>query len=173
MKLIVGINGNYNNSISYTNGRLLNVGNYYIQPSVRLLYISDAYEGDLNASYRTSIVDNPAAISNTLQTYSVVQSGAIALPFKTKLVYYISYTYNMGLAADLQKDFLLVNASLDKTFDKPKGVSIRLQAFDIFNNYPTVTRTVGDNYFEDREVNRVGSYYVLSLVYKFTKGARR
>ncbi|MBS1778642.1 MAG: TonB-dependent receptor [Bacteroidetes bacterium] len=173
MKLITGINGNYNNNISYTNGTLLNVGSYYIQPSVRLLYISDAYEGDLNASYRTSIVDNPAAISNTLQTYSVVQTGAIALPFKTKLVYYVSYMYNIGLASDLQRDFLLVNASFDKNFDHPRGFSIRLQAFDIFNNYPTVTRTVGDNYFEDRGVNRVGSYYMLSLVYKFTKGKTR
>src|SRR5690606_24825621 len=99
------------------------------------------------------------------QTHTFSTDGTFFLPFDLKLGYFINYVYNLGLAENFDKDFMLVNLRLDKTFNKPKGLSVRLQAFDIFNNYPNVQRVVVDNYFEDKSFNRIGSYFMLSVIY--------
>ena len=49
-----------------------------------------------------------------------------------------------------------------------RRLGLRVQAFDVFNNYPTVQRNIADNYYEDVAVNRIGSYLMFSVVYKFT-----
>lgn len=168
LKATFSLNGGYSNNITITNGQQLNIGNYNLQPSVRMVYLSDKwYEGDFSYSYRVNGVENPTTATNILQTHNVSSTGTITLPLNFKFTYYINYVLNDGLSAGLDKDFFLVNAMLDKSFDKPRGFSVRLQAYDVFNNYPNVQRVVGDNYFEDRAVNRVGSYYMCSIVYRF------
>lgn len=156
-------------NVTVTNGQVLPVENYNFQPSARLVFNSiDWYEGDIGYNYRYNTVSSATAGSTVLQTHTVSTDGTFFLPFDLKLGYYINYVYNLGLAENFDKDFMLVNLRLDKTFTKPKGLSVRLQAFDIFNNYPNVQRVVADNYFEDKSFNRIGSYLMLSVIYKFS-----
>lgn len=164
------------NNVTIVNGVERQVANYTLSPSFRLTCYTDKwYEGSLNYSYRWNKVDGTTQnneqnqqADNVLQAHDVTHDGTFILPKGFRLSYYLSYMVNKGLAQSFQQEFFLANLMLNKTFDKPKGLSIRVHAFDIFNNYPTVQRSITDNYFEDTEVNRIGSYFMFSLIYKFT-----
>lgn len=163
------------NNVTIVNGVQRDIANYTLSPRFRLTAYTDKwYEGGLNYSYRWNKVagqqSNMSTLQsdNTLQTHDLTHDGTFMLPYGFRASYYLSYMINNGLTQSFQQEFFLVNLMLDKNFEKPRGLSLRLHAFDIFNNYPTVQRSVTDNYFEDLAVNRIGSYLMFSVVYKFT-----
>lgn len=165
----VSLSGTLGNNVVVTNSVLQNIGNRNVQPKLSINYYSDNwYEGGLSYSYRWNSVESSANINNIFQTHDLTHDGTFTLPMGFRCSYYLVYMENVGLNQEFQQKFLLMNATLDKSFENIKGLSIRLQAFDILNNYPTVQRNVSDNYYEDVSVNRIGSYYMLSLVYRFT-----
>lgn len=171
-KLLTGtfsINGNVSNNVTIVNGQLQKIANYTIAPSFRLTsYSGKWYEGSLNYSYRWNKVEGAAQANNLVQSHDLAHDGTFIIPGGFRLSYYFSYMVNKGLSQGFQQQFFLANAMLDKKFNKPRGLSLRLQAFDVFNNYPTVQRNIADNYYEDVSVNRIGSYFMFSMVYKFT-----
>lgn|GEM_PF-1595154 len=157
------------NNVTIVNGQLQKIANYNLAPGFRMTYYTDKwYEGSIDYDYRWNKVEGASQSNNIMESHSVTHDGTFIFPAGIRLSYYFSYMVNTGLAQGFQQEFFLANAMLDKTFKKPKGLSIRIYAFDVFNNYPTVQRTVNDNYYEDVSVNRVGSYIMCSLVYKFT-----
>lgn len=165
----VSFSSGWSNNISFVNGQLQEVSNYTVAPRLRInSYSGKWYEGSLSYNYRWNKVAGGAQNNNLLQSHDLTHDGTFILPKRFRASYYISYMVNKGLSQDFQQQFFLTNIMLDKTFEKPKGLSLRVQAFDVFNNYPTVQRNVGDNYFEDIEVNRIGSYIMFSVIYKFT-----
>jgi hypothetical protein len=79
------------------------------------------------------------------------------------------YTINQGLAAGVQKNIALLNASLEKEVFKKKNGVIRLAGFDIFNQNTNVSRTVDNNLITDRRTNRLTQYFMLSFTYRLNK----
>lgn len=164
----------YSNNVNQTNGVLQNIKNYSYTPGVRLTsYTAKWFEGSLNYDYNRNKVTGAQQTqsltnNNLYQTHSLAHDGAVIFPAGFRFAYYLDYTFNKGLAQNFQQEFFLVNMMLNKSFSKPAGLSIRLQAYDVFNNYPTVQRSVSDNYYEDVSVNRLGNYFMLSIIYKFT-----
>lgn len=170
IKATAGIASGVTKNITITNGSLQPVRNYNYQPSLKFLFSSlKWFEGDLNYQYRYSNIEAATAVANNVvQSHTLSANGVFFLPWDVKPGVFINYTANKGLAANFDRDFLLVHLKVDKTFDKPRGLSARVQVFDVFNNYPNVQRTFGDNYYEDRSYNRIGSYLMLSLIYRFS-----
>jgi outer membrane receptor protein involved in Fe transport len=165
----VYIRGDMNKNISIVNGRIQELTNYSLSPSMKLTaFVEKIYEGSLTYQYRYNTVENTLRKNNTNVIHTIMHEGTISFPLEIRASYYINYINNSGLAKNLQQEFLLTNISLEKSFLKPKGWIIRLSSFDIFNNYPTVQRNIGDNYYEDVSVNRLGRYLMLSVIYKFT-----
>ncbi len=162
-------NGNQSNNIVITNNNKQIIPNQSAGGTMRIIFNGlDWYEGDVSYNYRVSKITNTAGITNSLQTQIINSSGTFTLPLQIRFIYFLNYIKNDGLLGNANPDFILVNATLEKTFSKPKGVCVRAQGFDVFNNYPNVQRSFGDNYFEDREANRLGRFFMLSLIYKFT-----
>lgn len=170
LKASISMNGNLSRNITLTNNLLQAVTNYNYQPSLKLIFTSISwYEGDINYNYRFNNISSATTQTPTLlQTHNISGSGTFFLPAGFKLGYALAYIVNTGLSKGLEQDFLQVNLRADKTFKNIRGLSARIQAFDILNNYPNVQRTVGDNYYEDRTFNRLGSYYMLSIIYRFS-----
>lgn len=158
-----------NNRVTVVNGARQVLENISFAPSLSLRYYSQGiYSGSLNYQYRINSTDG-VSVGNTLQNHNISHIGTFNLPFKITLSYYLSYILNDGYSSDLQKDFLLVNMGVDKTFTKVKGLALRINAFDLINSYPTVNRTFNSNYIEDRTTNRLGRYLLFSVIYKFNK----
>ncbi|MCB9044705.1 MAG: outer membrane beta-barrel protein [Chitinophagales bacterium] len=169
LKGTMGLSVNVTNNVSIVNGSLQRIANYNISPKARLSYYTGKwYDGSLDYSYNRREVTGLSQPNSLVQSHILAHDGTFIFSYGFRLSYYINYISNKGIAQNLQQDFFLTNIMFDKTFNKPHGLSLRLYAFDIFNNYPTVQRTIGDNYYEDVSVNRIGSYYLFSIVYKFT-----
>lgn len=163
------LSGNLTNNVTIINGQLQEIVNYTLTPGFRLTcYTNKWYEGSVNYNYRWNKVQGGTQTNNLMEMHDLTHDGTFIFPKGIRLSYYLSYMVNKGLAQGFQQEFFLANLMLDKTFTKPKGLSLRLHAFDVFNNYPTVQRNIADNYYEDVAVNRIGSYLMFSIVYKFT-----
>jgi len=162
-------NGNQSSNITITNGVQQLIPNTTWGATARLSFNNiDWYEGDLSYSLRNNRLTTISGITNNLQTHTVSATGIFTLPLQFRIIYFINYIHNEGLTASYNPDFMLFNGTVEKSFNKPKGVTLRVQGFDVFNNYPNVQRTFGDNYYEDRLANRLGRFFIFSLVYKFT-----
>ena len=160
------------NRVVIINNVTNNLKTYEIRPTLRLSYTSKkSLETNLTCMYRWSEV-GAVNSKNILRGLNVLHESNIGLPFKFRWSYNVSYTYNNGINSNFQQSFLLVSTSIDKSFEKMRKLSLRFQVFDIFNDYPTVSRRVGDSYFEDISVNRLGRYMLFSVIYKFTSFPR-
>jgi hypothetical protein len=166
IKASAGMQSGVANNITITNGVLQPVRNYNYRPSARLTFnFTSLYEGDISYAYSHSEGSGQSGFNTTLIAHTLTASGILFFPYNIKFNYYLNYVSNKGVA--YRQDFLLLNASVDKSFNKPKGLSLRLQGYDVLNKYPNFTRSYGDNFFEDRTVNRLGSYYMFSIIYRF------
>ncbi len=161
--------GNQSSNITITNGVQQLIPNTTWGASARLSFNNiDWYKGDISYNIRNNRLTTISGTTNDLQTHTVSVTGIFTLPLQFRIIYFINYIHNEGLTASYNPDFMLFNGTVEKSFNKPKGVTLRLQGFDVFNNYPNVQRTFGDNYYEDRQANRLGRFFIFSLVYKFT-----
>lgn len=161
--------GNQSSNITITNGVQQLIPNTTWGLAARISFNNiDWYEGDITYNIRNNRLTTISGITNDLQTHTVAATGTFILPLQFRIIYFINYIHNEGLTASYNPDFMLFNGTIEKSFNKPKGVTLRAQGFDVFNNYPNVQRTFGDNYYEDRQANRLGRFFIFSLVYKFT-----
>ncbi len=79
------------------------------------------------------------------------------------------YTLNQGLAAGVTRNIALLNGSLEKELFKKKNATLRLQAFDIFNQNINVNRSVSANFITDSRVNRLAQYFMVGFVYRLNR----
>ncbi|MEZ5016051.1 MAG: outer membrane beta-barrel protein [Flavipsychrobacter sp.] len=169
LRFTTSISSSWQNNVNIINNIIQKRKNYTVTPNIYLNYLSDdIYEGNIRYGYNWNKTITTNSTNNLLQTHSLSQQGTFHLPFNIKWEYDLSYIVNNGLNQSFEQEFFLVNTSLYKEFKKINGLFISLQAYDIFNNYPTVQRNINDNYYEDISVNRIGSYYMVSLIYRFT-----
>jgi hypothetical protein len=164
----ISANTGYTNNIVIANNQLLNLPNTYYSLAAKLVFtFGEWYEGDITYNYSNTNIQSTNNTSNVLQKHAVVNTATFTLPYKIRFIYYLNYIHNEGLTAAYNPDFVLVNATVEKSFFKSGSLVVRVQGFDVFNNYPNLQRTFGDNYYEDRSVNRLGRFFMFSLIYKF------
>ncbi len=79
------------------------------------------------------------------------------------------YLLNQGLAAGVQQNVALLNASLEKEVFKNKNGIFRLAGFDIFKQNTSVSRNISTNFITDTRTNRLTQYFMLSFTYRLNK----
>lgn len=79
------------------------------------------------------------------------------------------YLLNQGLAAGVQQNVALLNASLEKEVFKNKNGIFRLAGFDILKQNTNVSRTINSNFITDTRTNRLTQYFMLSFTYRINK----
>jgi hypothetical protein len=79
------------------------------------------------------------------------------------------YTINRGLAEGVTRNIALLNGSLEKELFKKKNATLRLQAFDIFNQNININRSVNANFITDTRVNRLAQYFMVGFVYRLNR----
>jgi hypothetical protein len=83
--------------------------------------------------------------------------------------YDIDKTLNDGLSANVNSNPLIINATLEKQFLSRKNLSLKLQAFDLMNENIGLNRSVSATGFTDTRSNRLGRYFMISLVFRLNK----
>lgn len=77
--------------------------------------------------------------------------------------YNLSKTVNSGFDNSIIKNPTILGAHAEYRFLKGNNARLRLEVFDLLNQNTGISRDVFDNLIIDRQTNRLGQYFMLSL----------
>lgn len=76
-----------------------------------------------------------------------------------------NHQYFTGLSEGFDQNFVLMNGGLGYKFLKERRAELRLEVFDLLNQNVSVQRVFSDVYIEDREVNVLRRFVMLTFTY--------
>jgi hypothetical protein len=165
---------NYNHNINLIDSAR-NVGNNLIaSPGFRFEFNpKEWFEWDFGARYtlNSARYSLPGQQDLDFSSWSLTSNSRIDVTGGWTLRYDFEYILNSGLAAGVNANVALLNASLEKTLFKKKNGFLRLSGFDIFNQNKNVSRTVNGNSITDTRVNRLTRYFMLTFTYRLNRFA--
>ena len=171
-RLSFGLNGGFNNSISYANGQLNTIVTKSTGPSMTYSYIMDDVI-DISLSARYSFSKTSNEISPNLNTnYLTKVFGADMtnyLPLNIVLNQSLNYAINSGRAEGFNTAVPIWNASVSKFFMKNKRAEIKMSAFDLLNKNIGISRNVSQNQIVDRSYNVINQYFLFTFTYSLQK----
>jgi hypothetical protein len=162
----------YNSGKQFINGSENKIKTLGLGPTLNVdanptewLSLSTGVEYRINSA-KYSLV--PAQNTNYLsQEYNV--SADLQLPKSFFFSTDFSYTINNQLAAGFNRNIAIWNASISKQFMKYKRGELKLAVSDLLNNNSGVSRNTNQNYIEDREVNTLKRFFLMSFTYSLSK----
>ncbi|MGL6267045.1 MAG: outer membrane beta-barrel protein, partial [Chitinophagaceae bacterium] len=167
-KYVFSLNGtiNYNHNVTLIDS-VRNVGNNILVSQGAALEFNYKEFFEMDGGVRYSL--NSARYSLTDQQNLDFSSWAFTTNSRLDLKdgwvfrYDFEYTFNDGLAADVNQNLAILNASLEKTIFKKKNGFLRLSAYDIFKQNTNISRTVSGNFITDTRTNRLTRYIMLTF----------
>jgi hypothetical protein len=167
-----GLNGGFNNNVSYSNGILNTIEVKSAGPSFTYTFNLDEVM-DLNLTARHSYSTTKNAINKALNTNYVtrIYSADVTnyLPFEMVLNQSLNYTINEGRAPGYNTSVPIWNASISKFFMKNKRAELKISAFDILNKNVGVSRNVSQNQIVDQSYNVINQYFLVGFTYSLQK----
>jgi hypothetical protein len=172
----IRLNGNagYNRNVSFAD----NIKNLAREASIRQglgLQINPGnwLEFSPTFSYRLSNIDYtlPTNTDVRIHTYSIDVDGSMFFLKNRSLIWRFSgfKNFNSGYWGPLNENPLVVNTSLEKNFLKDRSATLRLQAFDLFDQSNNINRFMMDNGFADVSTNRLTRYFMLTLTMRVNR----
>ena len=141
-----GFNYNKDKFDMGVNGSLTyNTAKYTLQKNLNTEYFTQVYSADFNYTFKKDII--------------------VSTDFDLLI--------NSGRADGFNQSIPMWNASISKQFLKKKEAEIKITVLDLLNQNKSITRTVGDNYFEDNRTNVIRRYFLVSFVYNLRRMAGR
>lgn len=80
-----------------------------------------------------------------------------------------TYTVNSQRAAGFNLKVPIWNASISKQFLKFNRGELKLSAYDLLNRNAGISRNTSQNYIEDKEVNTLRRFFMLTFIYSLNK----
>ena len=177
-KFVISLNGimNFNHNVNYVDN-LRSIGkNLIIGQGVNFEFNHKEWlEFTAGTNYNLNSVSysNPANNSNLenekYSSWGITSNASINVRKRWVLRYDFDYTINNGLTGGLGTNVAIMNASLEKQLFKKKNGIIRFQAFDLFNQNSTISRSVSATSIIDSRTNRLNRYFMLSFTYRLQK----
>ena len=167
-----GINGGFNNNISYANGLLNTIVTKSAGPSFSYTFqLEEVIDIDLSTRYSFSKTNNAINAGLNTNYLTKVFSADVTnyLPFNFILNQSMNYTVNSGRAAGFNTAVPIWNVSISKYFMKNKRAELKMSAFDLLNKNIGISRNVSQNQIVDQEYNVINQYFLLSFTYSLQK----
>ena len=170
--LQVGSGLTYNKGKQFINKAANNISTLTLRPGVGLdINPNDKLSLNIGANYglnRTKYSLESALDNNYLsQEYNT--SVDWQLPKNFFISTEFTYTINSQRAEGFNTNVPMWNASLSKQFLKYNRGELKISATDLLNRNTGITRSTNQNYIEDREVNTLKRYFLLSFTYSLSK----
>lgn len=190
--LMFNANASYTNNIGYSSSvaydattnteSLTTVRNVaktlLITPGIRFRTdITDVIDAQFSTSYSINTINNSILASNFIN--SSARTLNLGLNGKNYLWknYTVSYDYTKliysGYNGVNQKNPNLLNAYVERRFLKKNAATVRLAAYDLFNQNTGYTYTPSGQGYTVQNVNRLGRYYLLTFSLRLQKFAGR
>jgi hypothetical protein len=113
------------------------------------------------------------SVQSVLNTTYISQEYNTSVDWQLPQHFFLStdftYTINSRRAAGFNTNIPMWNASISKQFLKFNRGELKLSAYDLLNRNVSITRTSNQNYIEDREVNTIRQYFLVSFTYSLNK----
>jgi hypothetical protein len=149
-----------------------------VTPGIRFRTdITDVIDAEFRTSYSINTVRNSIEASNFVNTSPT--SLTLGLNGKNYLWknYTVSYDYtkviNNGYTGITQANPNILNAYVERRFLKNNAATIRLAAYDLFNQNTGYSFVQTGQSYTTSNVNRLGRYYLLSFSLRLQKFAGR
>jgi hypothetical protein len=164
--------GQLNNNVSFTNdNRVVFKNAAWRQEAEFKVDIQDIVNLELEASYAqnlTTTADTSFRDSKT-NRYEFQIEGRNYFFKDLTLGYDFTKQFNTGYDVAVRNPTIL-RVSLEYRFLKGDMGTLRLDGFDLFDQNSGISRDVlGNNAIVDRQVNRLGRYFMLSFIYRVRK----
>jgi len=132
-------------------------------------YRSDLFDFSLNGSINYSLAKNNMQKQSNRETFDYIfgANTNINLPWSVYLSSDVNYNIKNGYSGNYQKDIVLWNAQLSKTFLKKNNATLRFKIYDILHQQSNLSRTISETMMQDVEYNTLGSYFMVHFVYRF------
>jgi hypothetical protein len=178
-KYVFNLGGNvgYNNNVSFirdlNDNSSKNIGrNWTIgQRFSTDIKIKKWLETTISANYNLNSSNYSLQPNLNSKTIAWTLSNNSRIFFREDFIfsYDIEKTLNDGLSANVNTNPLIINAILEKQFLSKRNLSLKLQAFDLMNENIGLNRSVSATGFTDTRTNRLGRYFMISIVYRLNK----
>ena len=167
----LGLYGNYNRQIGFSNGFRYNADRFGFFPSLRLGYnYNDKVE--INPRYELSYNRTNYDISNSREEEYVNHTVALeATTYWPKNVVFgndISFVSFGNVAPGFDSTSLLWNMSLGYKFLNDDA-TLKMKVYDLLNENVSTRRTTGEDFVQDSRELILEQYFMLSFTYKISK----
>lgn len=143
---------------------------FNISESLTLSYSNDWYYGQFRSviNYSNTHYSLENLKSRSSFNYKLSYNTQFTLPKSFSLSSDIQWMTNRGLSEGYNKDEVLWNIEISKSFLKDNRWQIFLIANDILQQRLNISRYAGSNYLSDSETNTLTGYFLLGFKYKMS-----
>ena len=169
------MNASYFRNNNYINGQLNTTSTTNLNGSFSIELSLDSLELSIGTDY-TYVIPKTTLNSFSNQPYSTqnyFMVGDWRLPAHFRFKWEINYTLNRGRADAFNKDFLIIDAELQKAFLKTENLILGLSINDLLNQNLNLQRTVSSNMITDNYTRIISRYFLVRLTYKFNNNKTR
>ncbi|MBM3916618.1 MAG: hypothetical protein FJ349_03280 [Sphingomonadales bacterium] len=169
------MNASYFRNNNYINGQLNTTSTTNLNGAFSIELSLDSLELSIGTDY-TYVVPKTTLNSFSNQPYSTQNYSMVGdwrLPAHFRFKWEINYTLNRGRAAAFNKDFLIIDAELQKAFLKTENLILGLSINDMLNQNLNLQRTVSSNMITDNYTRIISRYFLVRLTYKFNNNKTR
>lgn len=165
--------GSYNNMVSYTsltNADAVKNTTRSLSLSERLngTFRNDWFDFGLNSGIQYNVSRSSLQSQANKETfdYSFGASTNITLPWSMSLATDVSYSMRNGYSSGLDRNELIWNAQVAKSFLNKKQATISFQIYDILKEQSNLSRSISASMRQDTEYNAINSYFMFHFIYR-------
>lgn len=105
----------------------------------------------------------PSSLDINTQTFAFNIDGTISFPKGFRFGYYASKNYRSGISNNITKNPFVLNTYLERRFSNRIGATLRIEAFDIFNQNNFINRIITENSIIDTQTNPLSRYFMITF----------
>jgi hypothetical protein len=173
-KFMVSLNmaANFDNNISFTDGQKNKGKNWNVRPgAVFRVDIDEVVDVSLRGNFNYYQTSTRYTTHTTENKAKSLQLGINGKNYFGNLT--IGYDYskqmNYNFGSNIKDNPSILNLYAEYRFFKRKNVNVRMQAYDLFNKYTGLTRTVHETTITDTRSSRLGRLFLLSVNVRLAK----
>lgn len=169
-------------NIGYNKGKqFVNVAGNTLINDIKTLSLGPELRFDINATdklnftasarynYNNAKYSAQPALNNVYLSHEYNATADWQLPKNFFLSSEFTYTVNSQRAAGFNLSVPIWNASISKQFLKYNRGEIKLAVSDLLNRNTGISRNTSNNYIEDKEVNTLKRFFLLTFTYSLSK----
>ncbi|MGM9478173.1 outer membrane beta-barrel protein [Pedobacter sp. GSP4] len=173
-KFTIGYSGSgqLNNNISFTDNSKITAKNMSWRQELEFrVDLKDITNFEIETSYSQNLTtySNDSFTSRQSNRFEYGIEGRNYFFKDLTLGYDFSKQINSGFDNGSVRNPTLLRLSMEYKFMKNDMAAIRVEGFDLFDQNSGISRDVFDNVIIDKQVNRLGRYFMLSLIYRVRK----